>query len=129
MLHRHMETVEIQDIIMADNKDSLPLSPSLPLSLSPSLPLSLSPSLPLSLSPDPVLLPGRTRSWSARTSTTTTATSPTAPSAAQEERCSCVETTTAAGQYTLCVFRHPGEDSRFKIQGFYCHVFIATVLL
>lgn len=40
----------------------------------------------------------RTASWSVHTSTTTMATSPTAPSAAGVARCSCVGTTTAAGE-------------------------------
>lgn len=40
----------------------------------------------------------RTASWSAHTSMTTTGTSPTAPSAVGGARCSCVGTTTAAGE-------------------------------
>lgn len=51
-----------------------------------------------------LLSPVRTRSWSARTSTTTTATSPTAPSAVEAEKCLCVETTTAVGQYAFTFF-------------------------
>ncbi len=45
-----------------------------------------------------VLHPYRTVSWSARISTTMTVISHTAPSAAEDEKCSCVGTTTAAGQ-------------------------------
>lgn len=40
----------------------------------------------------------RTASWSVLTSTTTTGTSPTAPSAVGGAKCSCVGTTTAAGE-------------------------------
>lgn len=47
----------------------------------------------------PVVDSDRTRSWNVPTSTTMTAISPTAPSAAGAERCSCVATTTAVGQW------------------------------
>ncbi len=49
-----------------------------------------------------VLLPYRTLSWSVRISTMMTAISHTAPSAAEDEKCSCVGTTTAAGE-CVCV--------------------------